>query len=537
MAPKTIRESGVPNYRQVRVPIKSGLNIEAWRRQLYDYKDQVLVQYLEYGFTLSIKDSRPLTEQKIKNHFSATQYHHAVSSYLAKERQFGAIIGPIPQVQDYAIHCSPLLTRPKDTDKRRVILDLSYPKGCSLNDQVDRDLFDASAFRLKLPSVDDIVKEINKHGDDVTLAKIDVARAFHNLRVDPADAMKLGIKWQDDIYIEAAVAFGWVHGSVAFQRVSDAVKFIASKAGVNMVAYIDDYVIISPRATAQRHFDTLASILSQLGLPSRALTFLGIKIDLDNNNLSINPDKLASIYSECQAVANRCHLTNRAFQSLLGKLLHIHKCVIPARIFINRMLALFRENSNKRRIYLTPEFHKDFPWFLVFLPQFNGVTYIKKSDIPYNHTLHVDASLTGLGGVWNNQVYATPIFDSYGIELKIVHLEMLNLLIALKLWAHEWSHSVVRFFCDNLAVVQVVRTGKTRDNMLSLCLRNIWLITATHDTDLHIEHIQGRSNKIADVLSCLYSPKPVDTELLQTLAKSHIWHKISIHFFNLNFVK
>ena len=205
-------------------------------------------------------------------------------------------------------------------------------------------------------------------------------------------------------------------------------------------------------------------------------------------------------------------------------------------MFINRMLALFRDKSNKRRIYLTSEFHKDLAWFLVFLPQFNGITYIEKPDIPYNHTLHVDASLTGLGGVWNNQVYATPIFDIYGIELKIVHLEMLNLLIALKLWAHEWSHSVVRFFWDNLAVVQVVRTGKTRDNMLSLCLRNIWLITATHDTDLHIEHIQGRSNKIADLPSRLYSPKPVNTELLQILCKSHIWHKIPIHFFNLNFI-
>ena len=118
---KTIRESGVPNYWQVGVPIKSGLNIETWRRQLHDYKDQVLLQYLEYGFPLSIKDSRSLTEQNTKNHFLATQYHQAVSSYLAKERQFGAIMGPIPKVQDYAIHCSPLITRPKHTDKRHVI--------------------------------------------------------------------------------------------------------------------------------------------------------------------------------------------------------------------------------------------------------------------------------------------------------------------------------------------------------------------------------------------------------------------------------
>ena len=144
-----------------------------------------------------------------------------------------------------------------------------------------------------------------------------------------------------------------------------------------MVAYIDDDVIISSKAIAICHFDTLASILSQLGLPSnqekqtppcRALTYLGIKIDLDDNTLSIDPSKLGSNYAKCQTVMNRGHLTKRAFQSLLGKLLYLHKCVIPAGTFINRMLALLRDKSYKRRIYLTSEFYKDLAWFLVFLP-------------------------------------------------------------------------------------------------------------------------------------------------------------------------
>ena len=388
---KVIHESGVPNYRQVRVPITSGINVEAWKRHRYDYKDQLIIQYLQFGFPLSIKEPDSLCKQNPKNHFSAIQHSKAISDYLTKEGNFGAILGPIKNVTDCPMHCSPLLTRPKDIDKRRVILDLSFPPGGSLNDHVDRECFDASAFSLRFPSIDTIVHEISKYGDDVTLAKIDIERAFRNLRVEPADAMKLGIKWENDAYIDAAVTFGWVHGSAAFQRVSDAVTFIAAKAGINMVAYIDDYIIISPKATAQRHFDTLASILSQLGLPSnpqkqtppsRALTCLGIQIDIDANSLSIDPQKLTSIYIECQAVRNKHHLTKKGFQSLLGKLLYLHKCVIPARIFINRMLALFREKSNERRIHLTSDFHKDLAWFLAFLPQFNGITCIKNLTCP-----------------------------------------------------------------------------------------------------------------------------------------------------------
>ena len=128
-------------------------------------------------------------------------------------------------------------------------------------------------------------------------------------------------------------------------------------------------------------------------------------------------------------------------------------------------------------------------------------------------------------------MYTTPIFDLYGFELKIVHLEMLNLVIALRLWSQKWAHSTVKFYCDNLAVVQVVRTGKTKDHML----RNIWLIAATYDIQIEIDHIQGAYNNKANLLSRLYSDKPVGYELLRELENTCIWHSIPIQFFNLNY--
>ena len=58
------------------------------------------------------------------------------------------------------------------------------------------------------------------------LAKIDVARAFRNLRVDPVDAFKFGISWQGRYYLDVALTFGWTHGSAAFQMTSDAILYI-----------------------------------------------------------------------------------------------------------------------------------------------------------------------------------------------------------------------------------------------------------------------------------------------------------------------
>ena len=118
--------------------------------------------------------------------------------------------------------------------------------------------------------------------------------------MEPVDAIKLGIKWQGYVFIDVLIAFGWVHGSASIQCISDAgcdaVTYIMSKAGAKMFAYVDDYIRVSSKQHSEQHFQCLASLLTELGLPSnpdkqtspcRKLTCLGIQIDLDSNTLSI----------------------------------------------------------------------------------------------------------------------------------------------------------------------------------------------------------------------------------------------------------
>ena len=159
------------------------------------------------------------------------------------------------------------MTRPKDGNKRRVILNLSYPYGKSLNDKVNKSRSDGLQFILRFPSVDDIVAKILETPGDVYLSKIDVARAFRNLRVDPVDALIFGIYWQGKYFIDKVVAFGWVHGSSAFQMTSDAVTYIMKTKNHHMLAYIDDYILIGSKEATQAAFLDLSALLTELGLP------------------------------------------------------------------------------------------------------------------------------------------------------------------------------------------------------------------------------------------------------------------------------
>ena len=143
-------------------------------------------------------------------------------------------------------------------------------------------------------------------------------------------------------------------------------------------------------------------------------------------------------------VRGKKFLSKKAYQSLLGKLLYIQKCVNPSRIFVNHILALLR-TCRGPKIALTQDFYQDLDWFSRFLPHFNGVTCLHKIPIDSSQGLYLDACLTGMGAVWRNRVYVTPIYEIPGFQLAITHLEMLNVVIALKIWGHFWKHSAITF--------------------------------------------------------------------------------------------
>ena len=136
-----------------------------------------------------------------------------------------------------------------------------------------------------------------------------------------------------------------------------------------------------------------------------------------------------------------------------------------------------------------------------------------------------------MGAVWRNRVYATPVVQIPNFIVNIVHLEMLNMVIALRTWAKCWQHTRVILFCDNLAVDHVVETNRTRDNFLALCLRNIWLLATLHDVEIEVKHIPGKNNQKADVLSTIYSSTPVDEGVLRNLREDYIWEKIPVQYF------
>ena len=111
----------------------------------------------------------------------------------------------------------------------------------------------------------------------------------------------------------------------------------------------------------------------------------------------------------------------------------------------------------------------------------------------FNHSsvygkIELDASLEGLGACFNNEVYAIPLQNGFNC-FNIVHLEMLNVLVVIRVWSHQWTGKSTLIACDNQAVVSVKNTGKTK----------IWFwqqlvgILPVHDINLKVIHILGKT--------------------------------------------
>ena len=152
-------------------------------------------------------------------------------------------------------------------------------------------------------------------------------------------------------------------------------------------------------------------------------------------------------------------------------------------------------DRNRVQLSLDAQRHN---WFSKFLPTFNGISLFDHRPIVFD--IELDACLQGLGARCGNQVYALPLPLGY-MDLNIVHLEMLNILVALRVWNNSWAKSRIRIACDNEAVVHVLNSGRTRDLTLAAIARNIQLQLATWDISLQVNHIAGKDNHVADLLS------------------------------------
>ena len=166
---------------------------DAWARLLHAHPDSAFSTYLINGlingFRVGFNRHQPLGTVT-KNMPSALQQQTIVAAYIDNEVTLGRLIGPLPTNVAQFVHRNRIGVVPKGhtPGKWRLITDLSFPPGYSVNDGIDPVLCS-----LSYVSIDTVAAIVVSLGAGSLLAKIDIESAYRLVPVHPDDRPLLGV--------------------------------------------------------------------------------------------------------------------------------------------------------------------------------------------------------------------------------------------------------------------------------------------------------------------------------------------------------
>ena len=186
--------------------------LQRWRVKFH-------IGFLSHGFTL-----HPLS----RNHPSSLTSPQVISVYVSEEVATGRMTGPLVAPIRSIVHCSSLGLVPKGRNSGcwRMIVDLSFPQGRSVNDEID-----PSLCSLTYASIDDTLQFITRLGTNTLLLKIDLKDSYRMVPVHTRDRHLLGVCWRDQAHIDQVLLFGLCSAPKLFTVVANAIGWALFQAG------------------------------------------------------------------------------------------------------------------------------------------------------------------------------------------------------------------------------------------------------------------------------------------------------------------
>ena len=146
--------------------------------------------------------------------------------------------------------------------------------------------------------------------------------------------------------------------------------------------------------------------------------------------ISVTPDRLSDLLSQCNATLLQSHITLANLRSVLGMMSFITTCVRPARIFMNGLLNALQSNLHSCHCPISDELKSDLQWWCSFLPRYNDPLL-----------LSTDACQKGAGALFNGYFFHTPfpdnLLETFGHDIDA--LDLLTILIIKIIFSYLYS--------------------------------------------------------------------------------------------------
>ena len=241
--------------------------------------------------------------------------------------------------------------------------------------------------------------------------------------------------------------------------------------------------------------------------PATVLTFLGIEIDTVQQTSRLPLEKPEALKARIGSLLEKSKMTLRELQRIVGHLNFACRVVAPGRAFIRRISAAMA--GLKRPLYrtrVTRSVKEDLKVWMQFLTGFHGIFFLevqKKCTGRISNSVRCGRSLR----LWHlSSRKVVRRFMAGGMAQRRYNkrpyiFRILPHCGALWMWAEEWADSVVRFWCDNKAVVCIINSLTSQSEWIMGLVRAFTLTSLQYNNLVHARHIPGLDNSIVDTLS------------------------------------
>ena len=344
-----IRQTGVPNIYGARIPLPSNWNLPLLYSLAQSTSYREVAQFLTFGWPLN-HDGRPVSVT-MSNHASAVKFPQQIDRYISKEVRYKSLLGPfIASPWQHNMAISPMSTRPKKgSENRRILMDMSWPQnGESVNDGIATDTYLHQPIQLTYPMVDMLCKRANKVGKTAKGWKKDMDRAFKQIYISPECWPLQGIFWNNTVFYDKTAIMGCCSALYVCQRTTNFIRHVMT----NLHYYVDDFMGIEIPERAWQAYNALGNLLRDMGVseakqksvpPCTIIEFLGVLYNLQNQTISVTPERMQELLLELQRLEDNMYTTLKNLEKLLGKLQFVSNCVRRGRILVTRLRDRLRE--------------------------------------------------------------------------------------------------------------------------------------------------------------------------------------------------
>ena len=191
----------------------------------------------------------------------------------------------------------------------------------------------------------------------------------------------------------------------------------------------------------------------------------------------------------------------RDLESLLGHLSHAATVIPQGRVFLRQLFTLLTlDRAPHHFIRLNAGAKADLIWWQTFLQDWNGKSFFPATTMSLEVFSDASGSF-GCGAFTSSLGWFQLQWPTAWHATHITAKELVPIVIAAALWGPQWTQQRIAFRSDNMAVVELLKSGTSQDPLLMHMLRCLAFYSAFYCFQITSEHIPGILNTAADALS------------------------------------